>query len=57
MVLEHRTHALSATARRKFRTYWFAIKPTGNYVSWLLLRAIKRRAERAAREQTVVLSQ
>ena len=55
LVLEHRTHALSAPARRKFRQYWLVIKPIGNLVSWLLLRAVKRRAERAAREQTLVL--
>jgi hypothetical protein len=49
LTLEHRTHALSPSARLKFAFYWLAIKPGGNFVSWLLLRAIKRRAERAAR--------
>jgi hypothetical protein len=44
--LEHRTHALSPTARGKFALYWLGIKPGGNFVSWLMLRAIKRRAER-----------
>lgn len=56
LALEHRTHALSATARRKFRAYWLFIKPGGNFVSWLLLRAVKRRAERAPREQMVLTS-
>jgi hypothetical protein len=43
--LEHRTHALSPAARWKFALYWLGIKPGGNFVSWLMLRAIKRRAE------------
>jgi hypothetical protein len=47
LVLEHRTHALSPAARRKFWLYWLAIKPGGNFVSWLMVRAIKRRAEAA----------
>jgi hypothetical protein len=45
--LEHRTQALSPTARWKFALYWLGIKPGGNFVSWLMLRAIKRRAERS----------
>ncbi|MBV7331541.1 hypothetical protein KFU94_25555 [Chloroflexi bacterium TSY] len=45
LTLEHRTHALSSAARWKFALYWLGIKPGGNFVSWLLLRAIKRRAE------------
>lgn len=45
LTLEHRTHALSPAARRKFALYWLGIKPGGNLVSWLLLRASKRRAE------------
>jgi hypothetical protein len=45
LTLEHRTHALSPTARRNFARYWLAIKPGGNFVSWLLLRAVKQRAE------------
>jgi len=44
-VLEHRTHALSAKAHRAFARYWIAIKPAGHFVSWLLLRAVRRRAE------------
>lgn len=43
----HGTHALSPAARGKFALYWLAIKPGGNFVSWLMLRAIKRIAERA----------
>lgn len=46
VTIEHRTHALSAESRRKFGWYWLVIKPTGNFVSLLLLRAIRRRAER-----------
>lgn len=48
LILEHRTHALSPAARAKFALYWLGIKPGGNFVSWLLLRAIKRRAEQKA---------
>jgi len=48
LMIEHRTHALSPAARRQFRRYWLVIKPGGNVASWRLLRAIKRRAERAS---------
>jgi len=48
LVLEHRTHALGRGARRAFALYWIAIGPLGNFVSWLLLRAVNRRAARAA---------
>ena len=44
-VLEHRTLALDGGARRRFSRYWLAIKPGGAFVSWLLLRAARRRAE------------
>ncbi|MBX3013091.1 MAG: hypothetical protein KF832_16355, partial [Caldilineaceae bacterium] len=54
LTLEHRTHALSPAARRHFALYWVAIKPGGNFVSWLLLRAIKRRAEADAVRQDQV---
>lgn len=47
----HGTHALSSASRRKFALYWLAIKPGGNFVSWLMLRAIRRIAERT-QEQT-----
>jgi hypothetical protein len=45
LVLEHRTHPLSETSRRKFRRYWRVIKPSGAFVTKQLLQAIKRRAE------------
>jgi hypothetical protein len=48
LVLEHRTHALSVASRRAFARYWLVIKPTGNFVSWLLLRAVRCRAEAVA---------
>jgi hypothetical protein len=47
LTLTHRTHALSREARWKFALYWLGIKPGGNLVSWLMLRAIKQIAERA----------
>ncbi|HMN31613.1 MAG TPA: hypothetical protein PKE45_25925 [Caldilineaceae bacterium] len=53
LTLEHRTHALSPTARWKFALYWLGIKPGGNFVSWLLLRAIKRRAEALVDEDII----
>jgi hypothetical protein len=45
LVLEHRTHALGQESRRAFARYWIFIKPTGHFVTWLLLRAVRRRAE------------
>jgi hypothetical protein len=45
LVLEHRTHPLSESSRRKFRRYWRVIKPSGAFVTKQLLQAIKRRAE------------
>jgi hypothetical protein len=47
LVLEHATRALSPRTERQFARYWRLIKPMGAYVSWLLLRAIRRRAEGA----------
>ena len=47
LTLTHRTHALSNEARWKFALYGLGIKPGGNLVSWLMLRAIKRLAENA----------
>jgi hypothetical protein len=47
LTLTHRTHALSRAARWKFALYWIGIKPGGNFVSWLMLRAIKSLAEKA----------
>ena len=49
VVAEHRTHAIGASARWKFALYWYLLVGwAGDLLLWLLLRAVKRRAERAA---------
>jgi hypothetical protein len=48
VVLEHATRALSPLAERKFARYWRAVRPMGAFVTWQLLRAVRRRAQRAA---------
>jgi hypothetical protein len=50
--LTHGTHALSDESRRCFALYWLLIKPGGNLVSWLLLRAVKTIAERQQQRVT-----
>jgi len=47
LTLEHRTHALSRLARKKFSFYWIFIKPGSAFLVGLLLRAIRRRAEKS----------
>ena len=54
LTLTHGTHALSPDARLKFALYWLAIKPGGNFVSWLMLRAIKSIAEKNLHASDVV---
>ena len=50
LIMEHRTQPLSEHSRRQFARYWLVIKPMGAFVSRQLLLAVKKRAERSARE-------
>ena len=47
LILEHATVPLSEHANRRFKPYWFVIRPTGAFVSRELLKAVARRAESA----------
>jgi hypothetical protein len=49
---ETRVHAKTATARRRFTLYWFAIRPGSGFIRRMWLRAIRRRAEKSARDDT-----
>lgn len=46
VTLEHRTHAIGPVARILFGLYWIVIKPTGAFVTWQMLRAIRDLATR-----------
>jgi hypothetical protein len=43
---ETRVHAKTATARRRFALYWFAIRPGSGFIRRMWLRAIRRIAEK-----------
>jgi hypothetical protein len=45
---ETRVHVADPAARRKFRRYWFVIRPFSGLIRILLLRAARRRAEALA---------
>jgi hypothetical protein len=45
---ETRVHVADPVARRKFRRYWFVIRPFSGLIRILLLRAARRRAEAVA---------
>jgi hypothetical protein len=51
LTLEHRTHAMGLTSRVLFGLYWLTIKPVGGFVSWHMLRAIRRLAVRPVPER------
>ena len=42
---ETRVHVADPASRRKFRRYWFVIRPFSGLIRILLLRAARRRAE------------
>lgn len=45
---ETRIHVADAAARRKFRRYWFVVRPFSGLIRVLLLRAARRRATATA---------
>ena len=45
---ETRVHVADPDARRKFRRYWFVVRPFSGLIRILLLRAAQRRAEAVA---------
>ncbi|HUG63633.1 MAG TPA: hypothetical protein VMK83_00285 [Gaiellaceae bacterium] len=45
---ETRVHVADPASRRKFRRYWFIVRPFSGLIRMLLLRAARRRAEAAA---------
>jgi hypothetical protein len=55
LIAEHRTHALSPSARRKFAAYWVVIGPASRVLLDMLLSAVRRRAERSAPHTNGVL--
>ena len=42
---ETRVHVADPAARRKFRRYWFVVRPFSGVIRILLLRAARKRAE------------
>jgi hypothetical protein len=44
---ETRVHVADPAARRKFRYYWFVVRPFSGLIRILLLRAVRQRAEAA----------
>ena len=47
---ETRVHVADPAARRAFRRYWLVVRPFSGLIRILYLRAVRRRAERQARE-------
>jgi hypothetical protein len=52
---ETRVHAVDAGSRRAFRRYWFVVRPFSGLIRREWLRAIARRAERAAESTPAAL--
>ena len=48
LTTETRVHVADPAARRKFRRYWFVVRPFSGLIRILLLRAARRRAEALA---------